>query len=103
MGKPNTRRLDAMIATASQKLRAVRNRETWALTASEQIRLAGHGAVVVAKATRLKSSRGSERGMAAIWAGAEDRYAAEVSAATAARTKLLAEAAGNKAMRKGRS
>ncbi|MFJ2478011.1 hypothetical protein ACIOWI_34445 [Streptomyces sp. NPDC087659] len=100
MAKANTRQFDNVIATASRKLEAVRARQTWALTPGEQARLAGAGALVVAKATRLKSSPRAERAVRQIWENAEARYAAEVRAAEAAKQKAIDEAAAAKVAKK---
>ncbi|MGR3939424.1 hypothetical protein [Streptomyces sp. BRA346] len=98
----NTRRLNRTITTAQAKLEAVQRRETWPLTAGEQARLAAHGAVILAKGTRLKTSRFAEDGIKVIWAGAESRFAAEVRAAKEQLAAEVAEAAAAKVAKKGR-
>lgn len=100
MPKPNTRQLDKMIQKASTNLQGVRARQTWALTAGEQAKLASYGVLVVAKATRLKSSPMAERRSERIWSEAEARYAAEIRAAEKAKAQVLTEAAAAKVAKK---
>lgn len=96
----STARYDRDIRNAEQRLAAIGRKETWALTVREQARLAGHGAVVVGMATRLKDSR-SARAVEQIWEGAAARIRAEIAAAEKERQRLLDAAADRKAQRGG--
>ncbi|THA28463.1 hypothetical protein [Streptomyces sp. A1547] len=100
MSKSEIRRLDNLIAVATRKLAGVQRRETWALPAGEQARMAGHVAVIIGKGTRLKSSPRAERGIDTIWNNAEDRLRAEIAAAQTAKAELIHQAAKAKTEKK---
>ncbi|MFE0719273.1 hypothetical protein ACFW2T_33025 [Streptomyces sp. NPDC058892] len=100
MSKSEIRRLDNLIATAARKLAGVEARETWALPAGEQARMAGHVAVLVAKATRLKDSPRAKRGIDEIWGNAEARLRAEIGAAQTAKAEILHQEAKAKTAKK---
>ncbi|EST17860.1 hypothetical protein [Streptomyces niveus] len=96
----STRKFDKLIQATASKLAAVRSRDTAALPVGDQAKLAGLGVVVVAKATRLKSSPAAERGAERIWTGAESKLQAELAAAQAAKAAVLAEEAAAKVAKK---
>ena len=102
MAKPNTRELDRIIKTAQGKLDAIQRRQTWALSGSEQARLAAHGAVVLGKGMRQNSSPRAERAMQGIWEGAESRFRAEIRAANEAKEAATNEAAAAKVAKKSK-
>ncbi|MFJ3914465.1 hypothetical protein [Streptomyces vinaceus] len=101
MSKSEIRRLDNLIATAARKLEGVQRRETWALPAGDQARMAGHVGVIVAKGVRgQQRSPRAERGIDQIWANAEDRLRAEIAAAQTAKAELIHQAAKAKTAKK---
>ncbi|WP_097922976.1 hypothetical protein [Streptomyces sp. wa1063] len=74
----NTRKLDREIAAVKNKLDRVRSKDSSALPAGDQAKLAGYIGVALAKATRLKSSPMAERGADRIWSNASERLAADL-------------------------
>jgi hypothetical protein len=95
MAKPNTRQLDRIISVAEGKLAGIEARQTWALTASEQARLAGLSALVIAR-----DSQRAQQGRDAIWDGAAARYRGEIAAAKGEKDKVLSQAAAARITKK---
>ncbi len=99
----NTRKLDREIAAVKNKLDRVRSKDSSALPAGDQAKLAGYIGVALAKATRLKSSPMAERGVDRIWASASERLAADLRVLESERQQLLdQEAADRRAKKKSR-
>ncbi|MFE1715680.1 hypothetical protein, partial [Streptomyces sp. NPDC058728] len=79
------------------KLKGVQARETWALPARDQAKMAGHISVIIAKGVHgQKSSAKSERGVDQIWSNAEAALTAEIGEAQKAKAKEIQEAAAAK-------
>jgi len=89
----NTRALDRQIRDAEQRLKRIRSGELSALSASEQARAYLHIGRSVRRVVRGKSTTSTEAALARVFADAEERVAAELTAAQAARQRLVAEAA----------
>ncbi|MGP3691781.1 hypothetical protein ACTVZO_45320 [Streptomyces sp. IBSNAI002] len=100
----STRKLDQAIRTAEAKLKGVRAKESWALPAKDQAKLASYVAVIVGKGVRgQQSSPRSERGIDTLWANAEARLVAEIRAAETAKQQIINKDAAAKIARKSES
>ncbi|MFJ6394039.1 hypothetical protein ACIQJT_41425 [Streptomyces sp. NPDC091972] len=100
MGKPNTKVYDRIIRDAERKLEAVRNEEFWPLTGSEKARLVSNGFRGGRRVMKGKSPAPADRAIAAIFRGAEERYAAEIVQAQKAREQVIGEAAAARVAKK---
>ncbi|MFE0373720.1 hypothetical protein ACTU45_25875 [Streptomyces sp. 24-1644] len=98
----NTRKLDREIAAVKNKLERVRSKDSTALPAGDQAKLAGYVGVALAKATRLKASPMAERGFDRIWSNASERLAADLRVLEGERQALIdQEAAARREKKKG--
>lgn len=101
--KPNTKVWDRMIKHLEVKLTAVRNQELWPLTAGEKARLAGNGYRGARRVMKGKDPARAERAIDAIFAGAEERYASELTEAKKARQKVIGDAAAVRVAKRAES
>lgn len=61
----------------SARLEAIRKRELWALSPTEQMRVLGHAGRIGVRIIRGKSPSKADRAMTKIWEDAEKRVKAE--------------------------
>lgn len=98
----NTRKLDREIQNAKHKLNRLQSKDSSALPAGDQAKLAALMGVALAKATRLKSSPMAERGAERIWNNASERLAADLRVLESERQQLITqEAAARREKKKG--
>lgn len=95
------RQLDRQIRDAEGRLRRIRSGEISALSAGEQARVFLHIGQGVRRVVRGKSPAGADAAIDRVFAGAEERVAAELAAAQAARQRLVGETAAAKVAKKG--
>ncbi|MGW4311013.1 hypothetical protein [Streptomyces californicus] len=103
MAKPNTRQVDRLIRDTEARLKRIRNGEVSALSGSEQARFVAHVGRGCVKVVRGKSTSKADRAADAVFAGAEERVAAELQAARTARQAVINEAATAAVTRKTES
>ena len=80
MAKPNTKKIDRLIADAERKVTAAQNGEMWPLTGSERRRVITALAGGSYKVMRGKSTSRAERKLAAVTSEIESRLGAELTA-----------------------
>jgi hypothetical protein len=93
MAKPNTKKIDRLIADAERKLTAAKNGEMWPLTGSERRRVITALAGGSYKVMRGKSTSRAERKLAAVTSEIETRLGAELTAFRNEKQRVINEAA----------
>jgi hypothetical protein len=93
MSRPNTKKIDRLIADAERKLAAAKNGEMWPLTGSERRRVVTALAGGSYKVMRGKSTSRAERKLAAVTSEIESRLGAELAAFRSEKQRVLNEAA----------
>ena len=97
MGKPDTRHMDREIRKKNRELEAVRNGEMWPLTSQERRQMLRALAGGSYRVLRGKSTGRAERQMDTTGNAAETRLIAEIAALQTERTRIVTEAAKDKA------
>ncbi|MFD3716258.1 hypothetical protein [Streptomyces sp. NPDC058677] len=100
MSKPNTKKIDRLIADAERKLTAAQNGEMWPLTGSERRRVITALAGGSYKVIRGKSTARADRKIAALTSEIESRLGAEVTAFRNEKQRVINEAAAAKVAKK---
>lgn len=100
MSKPNTKKIDRLIADAERKLTAAQNGEMWPLTGSERRRVITALAGGSYKVIRGKSTARADRKIAALTSEIEGRLGAELTAFRNEKQRVINEAAAAKVAKK---
>lgn len=103
MAKPNTKKIDRLIADAERKVTAAQNGEMWPLTGSERRRVITALAGGSYKVMRGKSTSRAERKLAAVTSEIESRLGAELTAFRNEKQRVINEAAAAKVAKKTES
>ncbi|MFD3622252.1 hypothetical protein ACFWWT_45280 [Streptomyces sp. NPDC058676] len=100
MSRPNTKKIDRLIADAERKLTAAKNGEMWPLTGSERRRVITALAGGSYKVMRGKSTSRADRKIAALTSEIEGRLGAELAAFRNEKQRIVGEAAAAKVAKK---